>query len=87
MWIPEVLPEALPPQESQCQLQKLQLQYQHIVCEKDKLLHVQQQLQDSLQYHKAEVQHLRDTVASLQDSSEKVTETLVWEEVARQPSL
>nr|XP_036875519.1 coiled-coil domain-containing protein 136 isoform X6 [Manis javanica] len=60
--------------ESQCRLQKLQLQYQHIVCEKDKLLHVQQQLQDSLQYHKAEVQHLRDTVASLQDSSEKNAE-------------
>ncbi|XP_036764980.2 coiled-coil domain-containing protein 136 isoform X5 [Manis pentadactyla] len=61
-------------EESQCRLQKLQLQYQHIVCEKDKLLHVQQQLQDSLQYHKAEVQHLRDTVASLQDSSEKNAE-------------
>ncbi|XP_007469748.1 PREDICTED: coiled-coil domain-containing protein 136 isoform X1 [Lipotes vexillifer] len=60
--------------ELQCQLQKLQLQYQNITCEKDKLLAVQQQLQDSLCCHKAEVQHLKGIVASFQESREKNAE-------------
>uniref|UniRef100_A0A8D1B9I2 Coiled-coil domain containing 136 n=1 Tax=Sus scrofa TaxID=9823 RepID=A0A8D1B9I2_PIG len=57
-----------------CRLQKLQLQYQNITCEKDKLLDVQQQLRDNLQCHEAEVQHLKGVVASFQDSREKYTE-------------
>ena len=58
-----------------CRLQKLQLQYQHITCEKDKLLDVQRQLCGDLRYHEAEVQRLKDVVASFQESSEKVKET------------
>ncbi|XP_045351512.1 coiled-coil domain-containing protein 136 isoform X9 [Leopardus geoffroyi] len=61
--------------ELMCRLQKLQLQYQHITCEKDKLLDVQRQLCGDLRYHEAEVQHLKDVVASFQESSEKVKET------------
>ncbi|XP_027429733.1 coiled-coil domain-containing protein 136 isoform X3 [Zalophus californianus] len=57
-----------------CRLQKLQLQYQHITCEKDKLLEVQQQLCGDLRYHEAEVQRLKDIVASFQESSEKNAE-------------
>ncbi|XP_043445399.1 coiled-coil domain-containing protein 136 isoform X7 [Prionailurus bengalensis] len=61
--------------ELMCRLQKLQLQYQHITCEKDKLLDVQRQLCGDLRYHEAEVQRLKDVVASFQESSEKVKET------------
>uniref|UniRef100_A0A8D1KSV2 Coiled-coil domain containing 136 n=1 Tax=Sus scrofa TaxID=9823 RepID=A0A8D1KSV2_PIG len=61
-------------QELLCRLQKLQLQYQNITCEKDKLLDVQQQLRDNLQCHEAEVQHLKGVVAFFQDSREKYTE-------------
>ncbi|KAF3819333.1 hypothetical protein GH733_013483 [Mirounga leonina] len=57
-----------------CRLQKLQLQYQHITCEKDKLLEVQRQLCGDLRYHEAEVQRLKDVVASFQESSEKNAE-------------
>ncbi|XP_045877439.1 coiled-coil domain-containing protein 136 isoform X4 [Meles meles] len=57
-----------------CRLQKLQLQYQHITCEKDKLLEVQRQLRGDLCYHEAEVQRLKDIVASFQESSEKNAE-------------
>nr|XP_025866576.1 coiled-coil domain-containing protein 136 isoform X1 [Vulpes vulpes] len=57
-----------------CRLQKLQLQYQHITCEKDKLLEVQRQLCGDLQYHEAEVQRLKNVVASFQESSEKNAE-------------
>uniref|UniRef100_A0A452TL93 Coiled-coil domain containing 136 n=1 Tax=Ursus maritimus TaxID=29073 RepID=A0A452TL93_URSMA len=57
-----------------CRLQKLQLQYQHITCEKDKLLEVQRQLCGDLRYHEAEVQRLKDIVASFQESSEKNAE-------------
>ena len=53
----------------------MQLQYQHITCEKDKLLEVQRQLCGDLQYHEAEVQRLKNVVASFQESSEKVKET------------
>ncbi|XP_049570472.1 coiled-coil domain-containing protein 136 isoform X7 [Orcinus orca] len=60
--------------ELQCQLQKLQLQYQSIMCEKDELLAVQQQLHDSLRCHEAEVQHLKGIVASFQESREKNAE-------------
>ncbi|XP_045351505.1 coiled-coil domain-containing protein 136 isoform X3 [Leopardus geoffroyi] len=60
--------------ELMCRLQKLQLQYQHITCEKDKLLDVQRQLCGDLRYHEAEVQHLKDVVASFQESSEKNAE-------------
>nr|XP_054415770.1 coiled-coil domain-containing protein 136 isoform X11 [Pongo abelii] len=58
-----------------CRLQKLQLQHQNVTCEKEKLLERQQQLQEELQCHEAELQHLRDTVASFKESSEKDTET------------
>lgn len=68
------LPQPPPPQELLCRLQKLQLQYQHITCEKDKLLEVQRQLRGDLCYHEAEVQRLKDIVASFQESSEKVKE-------------
>uniref|UniRef100_A0A8C9M2F0 Coiled-coil domain-containing protein 136 n=1 Tax=Panthera tigris altaica TaxID=74533 RepID=A0A8C9M2F0_PANTA len=61
-------------QELMCRLQKLQLQYQHITCEKDKLLDVQRQLCGDLRYHEAEVQRLKDVVASFQESSEKNAE-------------
>uniref|UniRef100_A0A8C0QHC5 Coiled-coil domain containing 136 n=2 Tax=Canis lupus familiaris TaxID=9615 RepID=A0A8C0QHC5_CANLF len=61
-------------QELLCRLQKLQLQYQHITCEKDKLLEVQRQLCGDLQYHEAEVQRLKNVVASFQESSEKNAE-------------
>uniref|UniRef100_A0A452S9U4 Coiled-coil domain containing 136 n=1 Tax=Ursus americanus TaxID=9643 RepID=A0A452S9U4_URSAM len=57
-----------------CRLQKLQLQYQHITCEKDKLLEVQRQLCGDLRYHEAEVQRLKNIVASFQESSEKNAE-------------
>ncbi|XP_058580340.1 coiled-coil domain-containing protein 136 isoform X3 [Neofelis nebulosa] len=60
--------------ELMCRLQKLQLQYQHITCEKDKLLDVQRQLCGDLRYHEAEVQRLKDVVASFQESSEKNAE-------------
>ncbi|PNI99416.1 CCDC136 isoform 10, partial [Pan troglodytes] len=58
-----------------CRLQKLQLQHQNVTCEKEKLLERQQQLREELQCHEAELQHLRDTVASLKESNEKDTET------------
>lgn len=54
-----------------CRLQRLQHQYQNIVCDKEKLLEVQQQLQEDLQCHEAEVQRLKDIEASFQESSEK----------------
>ncbi|XP_070121903.1 coiled-coil domain-containing protein 136 isoform X17 [Equus przewalskii] len=54
-----------------CRLQKLQLQYQNITCEKEKLQEVQQQLREDLQYYEAEVQRLKDMVASFQESCEK----------------
>ncbi|XP_023558626.1 coiled-coil domain-containing protein 136 isoform X6 [Octodon degus] len=54
-----------------CRLQKLQIQHQNIVCEKEKLLEVQCQLQEKLQCHEAELQCLRDLVASLRESDEK----------------
>ncbi|XP_014640517.1 PREDICTED: coiled-coil domain-containing protein 136 isoform X2 [Ceratotherium simum simum] len=57
-----------------CRLQKLQLQYQNIMCEKDKLQEVQQQLREDLRYYEAEVQRLKDIVASFQESNEKNTE-------------
>ncbi|KAF0877748.1 CC136 protein, partial [Crocuta crocuta] len=60
--------------ELMCRLQKLQLQYQHITSEKDKLLDVQRQLCGDLRYHEAEVQRLKDVVASFQESSEKNAE-------------
>lgn len=44
------------------------------MCEKDKLLDVQQQLREDLQCHEAEVQHLKGIVACFQESSEKVKE-------------
>uniref|UniRef100_A0A2K6N2Q5 Coiled-coil domain containing 136 n=1 Tax=Rhinopithecus bieti TaxID=61621 RepID=A0A2K6N2Q5_RHIBE len=62
-------------QELLCRLQKLQLQHQNVTCEKEKLLERQQQLQEELQCHEAELQHLRDTVASFKESNEKNTET------------
>ncbi|XP_076982585.1 coiled-coil domain-containing protein 136 isoform X2 [Tamandua tetradactyla] len=57
--------------ELQCRLQRLQLQYQSIVCEKEKVLEVHHKLQEDLQCHEAEVQRLRDIEACFQESSEK----------------
>ncbi|XP_037601993.1 coiled-coil domain-containing protein 136 isoform X6 [Cebus imitator] len=62
-------------QELLCRLQKLQLQHQNVTCEKEKLLERQQQLQEELQCHEAELQHLRDMAASFRESNEKNTET------------
>lgn len=42
------------------------------MCEKDKLLDVQQQLREDLQYHEAEVQRLKDIAGCFQESIEKV---------------
>uniref|UniRef100_F6PVI4 Coiled-coil domain containing 136 n=1 Tax=Callithrix jacchus TaxID=9483 RepID=F6PVI4_CALJA len=58
-----------------CRLQKLQLQHQNVTFEKEKLLERQQQLQEELQCHEAELQHLRDMAASFKDSKEKNTKT------------
>lgn len=44
------------------------------MCEKDKLLDVQQQLREDLQYHEAEVQRLKDIAGCFQESIEKVKE-------------
>nr|KAF6418019.1 coiled-coil domain containing 136 [Rousettus aegyptiacus] len=57
-----------------CRLHKLQLQYENLMCEKDKLLDVQQQLREDLQYHEAEVQRLKDIAGCFQESIEKNTE-------------
>ncbi|XP_071468979.1 coiled-coil domain-containing protein 136 isoform X2 [Marmota flaviventris] len=54
-----------------CRLQKMQVQHQNISSEKEKLLEVQHQLQEKLRCHEAELQHLRNIVASLQESDEK----------------
>ncbi|XP_078199939.1 coiled-coil domain-containing protein 136 isoform X3 [Callithrix jacchus] len=62
-------------QELLCRLQKLQLQHQNVTFEKEKLLERQQQLQEELQCHEAELQHLRDMAASFKDSKEKNTKT------------
>ncbi|XP_019501638.1 PREDICTED: coiled-coil domain-containing protein 136 [Hipposideros armiger] len=56
-----------------CRLQKLQLQYHNVTCEKDRLLDVQQQLQENLRYHNTEVQRLRDIANCFQESCEKNT--------------
>ncbi|KAG8524508.1 Coiled-coil domain-containing protein 136, partial [Galemys pyrenaicus] len=60
--------------ELQCRLQKLQLQYHNITCEKDQLMEVHQQLQGNLRCHEAEVQRLRNVVACYQEKSDKNTE-------------
>uniref|UniRef100_A0A8C3VXP1 Coiled-coil domain containing 136 n=1 Tax=Catagonus wagneri TaxID=51154 RepID=A0A8C3VXP1_9CETA len=70
---PKVI-ESQSEKELLCRLQKLQLQYQNITCEKDKLLDVQHHLRDNLRCHEAEVKHLKGIVASLQDSREKNAE-------------
>ncbi|XP_008583613.1 PREDICTED: coiled-coil domain-containing protein 136 isoform X1 [Galeopterus variegatus] len=57
-----------------CRLQKLQVQYQTISCEKEKLLEVQHGLQEKLQCQEAELQCLRDMVDTFQESNEKNTE-------------
>ncbi|XP_060040181.1 coiled-coil domain-containing protein 136 isoform X2 [Erinaceus europaeus] len=57
--------------ELHCRLQRMQLQYQNTLCEKDKLKETQQQLKGELRCHEAEVQRLRDLVASLHDTNEK----------------
>lgn len=59
-------------QELLCQLQKLQIQHQNVMGEKEKLLDVHCQLQEKLQCHEAELRCLRDLVASLRESDEKV---------------
>ncbi|XP_013013796.2 coiled-coil domain-containing protein 136 isoform X7 [Cavia porcellus] len=57
-----------------CQLQKLQIQHQNVMGEKEKLLDVHCQLQEKLQCHEAELRCLRDLVASLRESDEKNAE-------------
>ncbi|XP_045711691.1 coiled-coil domain-containing protein 136 isoform X2 [Phyllostomus hastatus] len=57
-----------------CRLHKLQLQYQNVTCDKDKLLEELQQLREDLRYHKAEVQRLKDIADCFQESSEKNAE-------------
>lgn len=52
-------------QELRCQLQKLQVQHQSTVYEKEKLLEVQHHLQDKLWCHETELQHLRGMVDCL----------------------
>ncbi|XP_037692146.1 coiled-coil domain-containing protein 136 isoform X8 [Choloepus didactylus] len=52
-------------------LQKLQLQYESIVCEKEKLMEVQHELQEDLQCREAQVRRLRDLEACFQESNEK----------------
>ncbi|XP_045432560.1 coiled-coil domain-containing protein 136 isoform X3 [Pipistrellus kuhlii] len=54
-----------------CRLHKLQLQYENLSCEKDKLLDVQQRLREDLRYQEAEVQRLRDIECYFQESNEK----------------
>ncbi|XP_063097145.1 coiled-coil domain-containing protein 136 isoform X12 [Cavia porcellus] len=61
-------------QELLCQLQKLQIQHQNVMGEKEKLLDVHCQLQEKLQCHEAELRCLRDLVASLRESDEKNAE-------------
>lgn len=65
-------PEPPALQELLCRLQKLQVQHQNISSEKEKLLEVENQLQEKLRCHEAELQHLRNLVASLQEGDEKV---------------
>ncbi|XP_012576368.1 PREDICTED: coiled-coil domain-containing protein 136 isoform X2 [Condylura cristata] len=60
--------------ELQCQLQKLQLEFHNVTCEKDQLLEVHQQLRSDLRSHEAEVQRLRTMVACYQEKSDKSTE-------------
>ncbi|XP_006146910.1 coiled-coil domain-containing protein 136 isoform X2 [Tupaia chinensis] len=53
--------------ELMCQVQKLQLQHQDTTCEKERL-------QKELWCHEAELQRLKDMVASFQETNEKNTE-------------
>lgn len=44
------------------------------MCEKDKLLGVQHQLREDLQYHEAEVQRFKNIAGCFQENIEKVKE-------------
>ncbi|XP_040584554.1 coiled-coil domain-containing protein 136 isoform X5 [Mesocricetus auratus] len=57
--------------ELKCRLQKLQMQHQSSVNEKEKLLEMQRCLQDKLRCHETELQHLRAMVDCLQEKNEK----------------
>ncbi|CAH6778378.1 Ccdc136 [Phodopus roborovskii] len=57
--------------ELKCRLQKLQMQHQSSVNEKEKLLEMQQHLQDKLRCHETELQHLRGMVDCLQEKNNK----------------
>ncbi|XP_071071364.1 coiled-coil domain-containing protein 136 isoform X2 [Dasypus novemcinctus] len=57
--------------ELMCRLQKMQLQYQNLMCEKEKLMEMQHKLQEDLQCHEAEVRRLRDMEACFKESNEK----------------
>ncbi|KAM7325518.1 hypothetical protein ACRRTK_015771 [Alexandromys fortis] len=59
--------------ELRCQLQKLQVQHQSNVCEKEKLLEAQHHLQDKLRCHETELHHLRGVVDCLREKNDKNT--------------
>lgn len=70
-----------------CRLQKLQIQHQCSVNEKEKLLEVQYHLQDKLRCHETELQHLRGVVDCLREKNEKVKGGLGQEHTARRDLL
>nr|XP_048306996.1 coiled-coil domain-containing protein 136 isoform X1 [Myodes glareolus] len=59
--------------ELRCQLQKLQVQHQSSVSEKEKLLETQHHLQNKLRCHETELHHLRGMVDCLQEKNDKNT--------------
>lgn len=84
---PALLPKAPCMQELMCRLQKLQIQHQCSVNEKEKLLEVQYHLQDKLRCHETELQHLRGVVDCLREKNEKVKGGLGQEHTARRDLL
>ncbi|XP_036353169.2 coiled-coil domain-containing protein 136 isoform X2 [Ochotona princeps] len=58
-----------------CRVQKLQLQYQNSTKEKEKLLQAQQQLQEELRCHEAELQRFKNMVDCFRESEQKNAET------------
>ena len=69
---PAPLPKDPCMQELRCQLQKLQVQHQSSVSEKEKLLETQHHLQNKLRCHETELHHLRGMVDCLQEKNDKV---------------
>lgn len=81
---PAPLPKAPCMQELRCQLQKLQVQHQSNVCEKEKLLEAQHHLQDKLRCHETELHHLRGMVDCLREKNDKVKGGLGQEHIPDQ---